>query len=357
MKFSQLITTVQQTNNALQQQAVKAVNHALTIRNWLIGFYIVEFEQNGEDRAVYGDNLLAALSKALAIKGLSETNLRLNRQFYNIYPQIRQTLSDEFENNKIYQTLSDELIAKDEKQALPMHPDLTVPPEKIISRLSFSHITELIQINDPLKRAFYEIESIKGTWSVRELKRQINSLYYERSAISKDPALLSKMVLEGTESFAPEHIVKDIYTFEFLGLPVHLAVEEQHLETALLTHLQEFIIELGRGFCFEARQQRILIGDEYFFIDLVFYHRILKCHVLIEGGSLQPCQRRATEHVPELLQSRSDATRRQPARRHFTGDPQKRCAGAIRHCRYGPATVCKKIPTDAARQRTTRKLY
>ena len=264
------------------QQAVKAVNRALTLRNWLIGFYIVEFEQKGEDRSVYGDRLLAELSKALAIKGLSETNLRLNRQFYNTYPQIRQTVSDELGKSKIYQTLSDEFLVNAGNLLSPTKSDLTIPPEKIINRLSFSHITELIQIHDPLKRVFYELECIKATWSVRELKRQINSLYYERSAISKDPALLSKMVLEGKESFAPEHIVKDIYTFEFLGLPVHLAVEEHDLETALLTHLQEFIIELGRGFCFEARQQRILIGDEYFFIDLVFYHRILKCHVLID---------------------------------------------------------------------------
>ncbi len=123
---------------------------------------------------------------------------------------------------------------------------------------------------------------MKGTWSVRELKRQINSLYFERSGLSKSPEKLSAMIAEKAEPLVPADIIKSVYTFEFLGLYAKDVVEEHDLETALLDHLQEFILELGRGFCFEARQQKILIGDEYFFIDLVFYHRILKCHVLLE---------------------------------------------------------------------------
>jgi predicted nuclease of restriction endonuclease-like (RecB) superfamily len=155
--------------------------------------------------------------------------------------------------------------------------------ERLFSKMSYSHLSLLTVFEDSLKRAFYEVECIKGTWSVRELKRQISTLYFERSALSKDPEALSKLTQEKTP-FTPDprHIAKDIYTFEFLGLPEHLAVEESDLETALLTHLQEFLFELGHGFCLEARQKRILIGDEYYFIDLVFYHRILKCHILIE---------------------------------------------------------------------------
>ena len=155
-------------------------------------------------------------------------------------------------------------------------------PDVLINKLSFSHLVELLEIAEPLKRTFYEIECIKGTWSVRELRRQVNSLYYERSSLSKQPEKLAAIVAGKTEPMAPADIVKQVYTFEFLGLPAKDVVEEHHLETALLSHLQEFIIELGNGFCFEARQKKILIGDEYFFIDLVFYHRLLKCHVLID---------------------------------------------------------------------------
>ena len=178
----------------------------------------------------------------------------------------RQTASPE---NKSVQTLSEQS-------------DILVPADKIISKLSFSHITELLQIDDPLKRAFYEMECMKGTWSVRELRRQINSLYYERSGMSKKPAKLSAMIAEKAEMLQPADVIKSVYTFEFLGLKAKDVVEESELETALLDHLQEFLIELGHGFCFEARQQKILIGDRYYFIDLVFYHRILKCHVLID---------------------------------------------------------------------------
>ena len=126
------------------------------------------------------------------------------------------------------------------------------------------------------------MECIKGTWSVRELKRQINSLYYERSGLSAKPDKLRDLIKEKTSPQKPADIIKNIYAFEFLNLNVKDVVEESDLETALLDHLQEFIIELGNGFCLEARQKRILIGDKYYFIDLVFYHRLLKCHILID---------------------------------------------------------------------------
>jgi predicted nuclease of restriction endonuclease-like (RecB) superfamily len=140
----------------------------------------------------------------------------------------------------------------------------------------------LFTIEDLLKRSFYEIECIKGTWSVRELKRQINSLYYERSGMSLKPEKLAEITSLQAETIQPTDIVKSVYAFEFLGLKIKDAVEESDLETALLDNLQQFMLEMGHGFCLEARQKKILIGDDYFFIDLVFYHRILKCHVLLE---------------------------------------------------------------------------
>lgn len=287
MNFPALVQSIQQTHSVLQQQAVNAVNRSLTIRNWLIGYYIVEFEQKGEDRAVYGEKLLKEIASSVAIKGLSLTNLKLNRQFYFLYPQIGQTLSDFFKN-QIRQT-SDQLpillpqqTIKPIRENVKSDASLQIPPDKLISNISFSHLSELFEIDDPLKRAFYEIETIKSTWSVRELRRQINSLYYERSGLSKNPAKLSAMVADKAEPMHPADIIKSVYTFEFLGLKAKDVVEEHDLETALLDHLREFLLELGHGFCFEARQQKILIGDKYYFIDLVFYHRILKCHVLID---------------------------------------------------------------------------
>lgn len=152
----------------------------------------------------------------------------------------------------------------------------------LIRNLSFSHIVELVKIDDPLKRAFYEIECKKGVWSVRELKRQIESLYFERSGLSKDKLKLSEFVNNATVKLLPVDIVNTPMTVEFLGYSDRALVTENDLEQALIDNLQNFLLELGNGFCFEARQKRILIDDEYYFVDLVFYHRILKCHVLVE---------------------------------------------------------------------------
>lgn len=290
MNFPALIQTIQRTHTALQQQAAKAVNRALTIRNWLIGYYIVEFEQNGEDRAKYGEKLTEELSKSLKIKGLSQTALKLNRQFYLAYSNIGQALSDVLKTDlQIGQTLSAELQLHGFQQAAihktlsqESESNLQVPPEKLLNNLSFSHFTELLKIDDPLKRTYYELLAIKGTLSVRDLKRQITTLSYERTGLSKDKEQSLQKILEQTTPQQPAQAVKDLYIFEFLELPNLSTIEEKDVETALLDHLQQFMLELGYGFCFEARQQKILIGGDYFFINLVFYHRILKCHVLVE---------------------------------------------------------------------------
>ncbi len=287
--FNKLISTIEQVHGQLQASAASAVNQALTMRNWLIGYYIVEFEQNGEDRAVYGEKLIERLSEKLShIKGVDKRSLFKFRQFYLFYPHIETairgsltpilnaeekvgTLPPLLSNNQIVGTVS------------PLFGNnLIVPPNKLISKLSYSHIELLLNIDNQLKRTFYELECIKGTWSVRELKRQINSLYFERSGLSAKPEKLSALINQNTVPQAPTDIIKNIYSFEFLDINIKPIVEESDLETALLDQLQEFILELGYGFCFEARQKRILIGDEYYYIDLVFYHRILKCHVLID---------------------------------------------------------------------------
>lgn len=154
--------------------------------------------------------------------------------------------------------------------------------ERVLTRLSYTHIEQLVRLDDPTKRAFYEDRCIEAVWSIRELKRQIASLLYERTALSKDKEAL-KAQTEATAELEPTALaIRDPYVFEFLGLKPAEVMGESDLEDALLEKLQSFLLELGHGFCFEARQKRILIGETYNFVDLVFYHRILKCHVLVE---------------------------------------------------------------------------
>ena len=293
-------------HNEMQGQAKSAVNIMLTVRNWLIGNYIVEYEQNGSDRAKYGDKLLLVLAQNINIKGLSVTNLKLNREFYFTYSQIGQTVSDQLKlRTRIGQTVSDQLNCGTSSHDLSKHQQntklqilyepfgklskqdmsqntLSVPPAKLIASLSFSHFVELIKIKENLKRVFYELESINGTWSVRELKRQINSLYYERSGLSRNKEKLSKIANLSVKTQDNLATLRNPLVFEFLDLPINETLEESRLEKALMDNLQQFLLELGNGFCFEARQKRILIDDEYYYIDLVFYHRLLKCHVLVE---------------------------------------------------------------------------
>ena len=211
--------------------------------------------------------------------------MRRFRLFYGVYPQIRETVTPE---------LLDGLgagVLQPLVNALPLPKRETLSPEseiveslspQLIYRLSFSHLAELLDLPDDTQRRFYEIECIRGNWSVRELRRQIASLYYQRSGLSKDKAKLSAMAHAAAETLQPAHIIRDPYVFEFLGLRSRDVMAESDLEDALLDRIQDFLLELGHGFCFEARQKRILIGDEHFFIDLVFYHRILKCHILVE---------------------------------------------------------------------------
>ena len=259
--FNDLASIVQTTHDAAQSSAVKAINRMQTMRNWLIGYYIVEFEQHGKDRAEYGTQLLKKLEERVNRKGVNVTLFKNSRNFYLHYPQMAENLIP-----SISPTLSDQFQTSG---------------KKIISSLSFSHIVELLTLADPLARYFYEQECIKCTWSVRELRRQITTNLYVRAGISSNPEkLLSLPSVQGHDS--AELQIRQPFTFEFLGLKAQDIVDEHDLEDALITHLQEFILELGKGFCFEARQKRIIIDDEYYYPDLVFYNRILHCGVIIE---------------------------------------------------------------------------
>ncbi|HAN78226.1 MAG TPA: hypothetical protein DCQ31_10880 [Bacteroidales bacterium] len=286
MNIDNLALKIAQVHELLYKKAVAAVNISLTVRNWLIGYYIVEYEQNGEDRAVYGNSVLKKLSiklKEQRLKNVADGELRKYRAFYKVYPHFSELLIDN--QSSIRGTLYRELQLLEFRGAVSRElqdKSILIPAEKIIAKLSYSHFEEFVKIENPLKRAFYEIECINGTWSTRELERQINSLYFERSGLSTDKIKLSELANRNAETLQAADLIRNPLTFEFLGLPLSAIIEEDKLEKALIDNLQSFLLELGNGFCFEARQKRILIDDEYFYIDLVFYHRILKCHIIVE---------------------------------------------------------------------------
>lgn len=283
MDFSVLVETIQQVHQHSAGLAKRAVNLSLTLRNWVIGWYLREYEQKGSDRAAYGEALMERLAERLESGGLhsiSPRYLRLCRQFAGAYPAIRRSLTARSDQSFLPQPIWRSLTAKSDSadQSTADEQD----PFYLLEKLTFTHFERLLALDDPLKRSFYEIECIRGNWSVRALKRQISSLYFERSGLSLDKEKLAAMAHEAAETAEPQLSIRDPYIFEFLGLKPREAVAESDLEQALLENLQDFLLELGHGFCLEARQKSILIGDTRGFVDLVFYHRILSCHVLVE---------------------------------------------------------------------------
>ena len=282
--FNDLSESIIETHQSAQNTAIKAVNQMATLRNWLIGCYIVEYEQKGSDRAKYGDRLLKRLEERVNTKGLNETLFLAARRFYSFYPQIADIISPSIHpilsdkssvDNKISATASQESAI-----SATVSPKFVTPAPILISRLSFSHIREIMLQDDPLARFFYETECIKGVWSVRELRRQIATNLYFRSGVSKDPKKLLASIEPEKDTAALT--IRQPFAFEFLGLNAKDVVTEGDLEDALITHLQDFLLELGKGFCFEDRQKRMIIDDEYYFADLVFYNRILHCSVIVE---------------------------------------------------------------------------
>lgn len=288
MNIEKLVNLFQNTHNELQSRAARSVDIYLVVRNWLFGWYIVEFEQNGENRAEYGKKLLKTLSDKLKktnIKGVSETRLKLYRSFYVSYEKIRPTMSDKYEilNNsntiEISPTVSDKLMRVTE--AIILNPENI---EKIADsfQLGWSHYVTLLTINSAEGRRFYEIESIENSWSVRELERQINSSLYERLALSKNKEKVKELSEKGQIIEKPQDVIKNPFVLEFLNLPEYPHYSEHQLETAIIDKLEPFILELGKGFLFESRQKRFSFDNRHFYVDLVFYNRLLKCFVVID---------------------------------------------------------------------------
>ena len=295
--FDSLVQQIEFTNRTLQNSARVVINRHVTAKAWLIGYYIVEYELHGSDRAKYGEKLLQNIAEKLRDnKAFSYRSLKLYKQFYLTYrplasqisafiqalPQIRQTVTAHFlpidvEEITIRQTVS----AQFPKTSI-VENSIHTKPELLFNRLSFSHLSLLLPIKDSLKRTFYESMAIRGTWSVRELQRQIDTNYFERSGWSQKPEHLAQFVDGKVEVATVNTDIKSPFVFEFLGLNAKDVVEESDLESALMDNLQNFILELGMGFCFEERQKKLLIDDRYYKADLVFYHRILKRHVVIE---------------------------------------------------------------------------
>lgn len=245
-----------------RKNAKTAVNLSMVYAYFEIGRMIIEEEQHGANRAAYGTQLLKELSMYLTQnfgKGFSVANLKNIRQFYKVYSvdQIGETVFSQFEN-------------------LP-----TVSTGRRFY-LSWSHYLKLMRIDNIDERHFYEIEAVKNDWSLSELKRQCNSALYERLALSRDKAEVYRLALEGQTVETSKDAVKDPYILEFLGLPELPSYSETELESRIIDHLQQFLLELGTGFAFVGRQERFTFDEEHFIVDLVFYNRILRCFVLFD---------------------------------------------------------------------------
>ena len=297
INFNSLVQQIEYTDRALQTNARLVINRHVTAKAWLTGYYIVEYEQKGEDRAKYGEKLIQNLAKKLG-KRYAFSTLKLYRLFYLTYPQLGNCVGGFLLKLPIGQSLISQLpiLATGKSQSLisqsvlesetmiqQLHTEpIIVDAELLFNRLSFTHLAAIISLKNPLQRAFYETMAIKGTWSVRELQRQIDTNYFERSGWSQNIDELANLVNHNAEIATLSTDIKSPFVFEFLGLKAKDVVEESDLETALMDNLQDFILELGMGFCFEERQKKLLIDDRYYKADLVFYHRVLKRHVIIE---------------------------------------------------------------------------
>jgi predicted nuclease of restriction endonuclease-like (RecB) superfamily len=243
--YTRLVADIAQMLETARAKSAFAINTILVQTYWQIGRHIVEFEQNGSDKAAYGERLLETLSKDLAQsigKGFSRSNLTYMRKFFIAFPN---------------------------SETLP-------------HKLSWSHYFEILKSDNELEMRFYLKQCEKENWSARELKRQMKSMLFHRLALSKDKEGILELSQKGQEIQKPKDIIKDPYVLEFLNLPQEDRYLESDLEKRLIENLQKFLLELGKGFAFIGRQYKIDIGGRHFFIDLVFYHRILKCFVLVD---------------------------------------------------------------------------
>jgi predicted nuclease of restriction endonuclease-like (RecB) superfamily len=284
MSFDQLVDLCHRTHVELFARAIRVVDAHLVVRNWLFGQYIVEFEQNGADRATYGANLIESLAQRLSplkIRGTSATRLKLYRSFYR-YFSIGPTLSDELKK-LLPPSLEKSPTASDLSQQEPLLKPSTLPIGLLNHfTLGWSHYVELLTIDVSEERRFYEIEAAANQWSVRELQRQIASSLYQRLALSRDKDEIRRLASEGQVVEKAADLVKNPLVLEFLGLADHPSHSETDLESAIIDQLESFLLELGKGFLFEARQKRFTFDNDHFRVDLVFYNRLLRCYVLID---------------------------------------------------------------------------
>jgi predicted nuclease of restriction endonuclease-like (RecB) superfamily len=289
MNFDQLVSLCRETHEVIHGRTVRAVDAALVVRNWFFGWYVVEYEQRGEDRAQYGKFVIKRLSEALSKqigKGFSPRSLEQARRFYLTFRSIPQTASAESAlpvgPTRIAQTLSAGL-GKDE-DSLPSTTEwnLVLPSVSRRFPLGWSHYVELLTIDSPDERRFYEIEAAANQWTVRELQRQIASSLYERLALSRDKEEIRRLATEGQIVEKAADLIKNPLVLEFLGLDDRPHYSEDELESAIIDQLESFLLELGKGFLFEARQKRFTFDNDHFHVDLVFYNRLLRCYVLID---------------------------------------------------------------------------
>lgn len=284
-KASLVYKRIRQILESARASVARSVNTTQVMAYWLIGREIVEEQQRGQRRADYGARLLIELSSRLQGdfgKGFSVNNLEHFRDFYLTYPQLiasgkshaaRVKLADSSETNA---SMISHAVRGKSMQVAPWNPGQLHP------NLSWTHYRTLLRVAKAEPRAFYEIEAIKNNWSARELERQKNSLLYERLALSKDKKGLMKLATKGHDVQQPVDVFKDPVVIEFLGLPESPRLIETDLEQALINNLQSFLLELGKGFAFVARQERLTLDGDHFYIDLVFYHTVLKCYVIID---------------------------------------------------------------------------
>ncbi len=277
--------------------AARSVNTAQVVSNWLIGREIVEEEQKGRQRAAYGERLIRMLADRLREEyrsGYGLTNLKSFRQFYLVY----EGLLGQQKGHAVRGLFKTAGFAKKshavrgESSANAVASEISSIPHALRTKswkpcllhpnLSWTHYRMLLAVDEPGKRAFYEIEAIKNNWSARELERQICSLLHERLALSRDKKGLMRLALKGHEVEKPADVFKDPMIMEFLGLPESHKLVETKLEQALINNLQAFLLELGKGFAFVSRQERLTLEGDHFYVDLVFYHTVLKCYVIID---------------------------------------------------------------------------
>jgi predicted nuclease of restriction endonuclease-like (RecB) superfamily len=329
MKFTDLVTQISGIDGAARLSAGQTLQQTLSLRNWLIGAYIVEFEQAGEDRAAYGEALVRTLAKALAAagcRGLSWRNLNNFRQLAFAYPgldpaglglafamrRIVQT-SAQFSDRPSLRRTSAEFASANRQtpgnfagNSFPSLAQRAAEQQlswrdtnwiaRLFTTLTFSHLLELSRIDDITQRAFYELHCLKERWSVREFQRQRDSMLYERIGLSEDRDAVLALARAGSLADSPAGQLRDPYVFEFLNIERRAVVSESDVERAVVDHLQQFLFELGRDFCFIARQFRITAANRHHYVDLLLFHRRLRCLVAIDLklGAFEP------EHAGQL---------------------------------------------------------